>query len=230
MIYQIKNHHTDAVMFAVELPPDVATQSESIQCGFAVRKALGLPTGLVHATLTGANFVNANLAGANLACAKLGGANFANANLAGAKLGGANLTGANFTGAYLAGANLTLANIAGANLAGAYLAGANLADANLVGADLAHAYLTSANLACTKGVIDAGLRSDGFRFVGCLTPDGALRVLAGCRYLSAAKARQHWKTTRGATQLGAESLALVDHIERMADILGWPKITEVEAA
>jgi hypothetical protein len=35
------------------------------------------------------------------------------------------------------------------------------------------------------------------------------------------KAREHWIKTRGGTPLGDESLALVDHLERMARIQGW---------
>ena len=82
---------------------------------------------------------------------------------------------------------------------------ADLSGANLIGADL----------------IDCGHRSDGYRFVGSKAKDGTVMVKASCRFFSLADARAHWTRTRGGTQLGAESLALVDHLERMATIAGW---------
>ena len=48
-----------------------------------------------------------------------------------------------------------------------------------------------------------------------------LFVIAGCRRFSPADARKHWAETRGGTQLGAESLALVDHMVALAKIRGW---------
>ena len=90
----------------------------------------------------------------------------------------------------------TKTSLAGANLADAYLAGANLAGANLV---------------------DGGQRSDRYRFVGSVK-DGVLMISAGCRYLSITEAREHWHDTRGGTDLGAETMAILDHIEAVARI------------
>jgi uncharacterized protein YjbI with pentapeptide repeats len=146
-------------------------------------------------------------------------ANLARADLAGADLAGADLGGANLAGADLAGANLAGADLAGADLAGADLARANLARANLARADLAGANLARANLAGAN-VIDGGLRSDGYRFLAVRDGETIL-VRAGCRTLSFEKAREWWSRTRGGTRLGDESLALVDHLERMARIAGW---------
>ena len=114
-------------------------------------------------------------------------------------------------------ANLSRADLSEANLSRADLSGANLSGADLSGADLSGADLSGAD------IIDAGHRSDGFRFVGNKANDGTIMVKAGCRFFSIADARAHWTTTRGGTQLGNESLALLDHIERMAGILGWIK-------
>ena len=149
------------------------------------------------------------------------------ADLSGADLSGADLSGANLSRANLSGANLSRANLSGANLyvadlSGANLSGANLYVADLSGADLSRANLSGANLSGAN-IIDAGHRSDGFRFVGNKANDGTIMVKAGCRFFSIADARAHWTTTRGGTQLGNESLALLDHIERMAGILGWIK-------
>ncbi len=71
-----------------------------------------------------ANFVQANLSGADLT----------DANLRGAALGGADLTGAYLTGADLAAADLTGAILTGANLNWTDLRGADLTDAYLDGA------------------------------------------------------------------------------------------------
>ena len=92
---------------------------------------------------------------------------------------------------------------------------ANLYRADLSGAGLSGADLSGANL------IDAGHRSDGYRFVGTKTKTGTIMIKAGCRFFTIPEARDHWAKTRANTQLGNESLALVDHIERMAGILGW---------
>lgn len=82
-------------------------------------------------------------------------------------------------------------------------ASANLTDANLTGANL----------------IDGGQRSDGYRFVGWVK-DGALMILAGCRYFTLPEARAHWVKTRGGTPLGDETMAILDHIEAVAVIRG----------
>ena len=63
-------------------------------------------------------------------------------------------------------------------------------------------------------------RSDGYTFLIAPTPEGP-RIIAGCRYFSLEQARKHWANTRGGTRLGQESLALVDHLERMAILNGF---------
>ena len=63
-------------------------------------------------------------------------------------------------------------------------------------------------------------RSDGYTFTIAPTPVGP-RIIAGCRYFTFDEGRKHWQDTRGGTQLGDESLALVDHLERMATICGF---------
>ena len=70
-------------------------------------------------------------------------------------------------------------------------------------------------------LIDCGHRSDGYRFVGIMAADGTIMVQAGCRFFSLTDARRHWLATRPDTQLGKESLAFCDHIERMAGVLEW---------
>lgn len=64
-------------------------------------------------------------------------------------------------------------------------------------------------------------RSDGYLFVCCQDKSKAVIIIAGCRYFTIPQARKHWRKTRGGTRLGSESLALVDHLERMAKIAGW---------
>src|SRR5690606_25197497 len=119
--------------------------------------------------------------------------------------------------------NLARANLADADLAGADLARANLADADLARANLARANLAGANLAradlAGADLIDGGQRSDGYRFVGSVR-DGAIWITAGCRYFDLASARAHWLATRGGTPLGDETMAILDHIERVARVRG----------
>jgi hypothetical protein len=81
-----------------------------------------------------------------------------------------------------------------------------------------------------SGVVLLATRSDGYNFVAVPTPDGP-RIIAGCRYFTFADARVHWSATRGGTQLGDESLALVDFLERMATIRGFmePVVAPAEA-
>jgi uncharacterized protein YjbI with pentapeptide repeats len=156
--------------------------------------------------------VRANLAGAYLA-----GATLARATLARAYLAGANLAGATLDGANLAGATLD-----GANLDGAYLAGAYLARANLAGAYLAGANLDGANLDGARGVIDGGSRSDGYHFVGWIR-ENVLMIHAGCRDFDIITGREHWIRTRANTQLGDETMCILDYIEKLAIIRGFIK-------
>ena len=101
----------------------------------------------------------------------------------------------------------------GADLSGADLSRADLSEADLSVADLSRADLSGADL------IDGGQRSDGYRFVGWIK-DGVLQIRAGCRSLDISAAREHWKVTRGGTPLGAETMAILDHIEAVAIIRG----------
>ena len=87
------------------------------------------------------------------------------------------------------------------------------ARADLAGAYLAGAYLAGADL------IDGGQRSDGYRFVGSVKY-GALMISAGCRYFALPDARSHWSSSRGGTALGDETHAILDHIERVANVRG----------
>jgi uncharacterized protein YjbI with pentapeptide repeats len=141
-----------------------------------------------------------------------GDGNLSYANLRGANLRGANLRGAYLGGADLGGADLSEADLVWANLSGAYLRGADLSEADLHGANLRGTYLRGT---C---VIDIGQRSDGFQFYLQLREDDEPLVLAGCRYFRLSKAREHWAKTRGGSQLGDESQALLDHGERLASI------------
>ena len=70
------------------------------------------------------------------------------------------------------------------------------------------------------GMNITAVRSDGYTFTVAPTPEGA-RIIAGCRYFTFDEARLHWTKTRVGTSLGDESLALVDHLERMAVIRGF---------
>ena len=152
-------------------------------------------------------------------CANLSKANLSGANLSGANLSGANLSKANLFGVNLSKANLFEADLSEANLSGANLSGANLLRVNLLRVNLSRTNLLGANLS-GAGIIHGGMRSDGYTFFG-LREEDYIRINAGCRDFPITEGRTHWINTRGKTPLGDESLAILDHIERIAKILGW---------
>ena len=166
-----------------------------------------------RAYLAGANLAGANLAGANLAGADLADAYLARANLAGADLANADLADAYLANAYLARANLARAN----------LAGANLADANL-----ANAYLAGANLAGAKGILGVG-PIDGWLMYAVRWEDSP-RIMAGCRWFTIAKAREHWAPGRDRDEHNALMMAGVDALLSLARAHGWEMPDEEMAA
>ena len=70
-------------------------------------------------------------------------------------------------------------------------------------------------------------RTDNYTFLVAPTPEGP-RIIAGCRYFTFDQAREHWTKTRGGTKLGDESLAIVDHLERMAKLNGFMEPVAIE--
>jgi hypothetical protein len=182
---------------------------------------LGLAVGA--AVTRGANLSGANLSGANLGGAYLGGADLIRANLGRAYLGWAYLSRANLSGADLSGADLSGAYLGGAYLGGAYLSGADLSGADLSGAYLSRAYLSGADLSGAKlgsqWVIPGGARSDGYYFfLQQLTDDVEPMIRAGCRHFTLPEAESHWTKTRGGTDLGRETHAIIRHMIEMARI------------
>jgi hypothetical protein len=165
---------------------------------------------LSRADLSGADLSRADLSGADLS-----GADLSRADLSGANLSVADLSGADLSRANLSGADLSVADLSRADLSGADLSVADLSRADLSGADLSRADLSGANL------IDGGQRVDGYRIVAWLAADGRIMIRAGCRNFDMADARAHWEKTRGGTPLGAETLAILSHIESVARIRGW---------
>ena len=55
-------------------------------------------------------------------------------------------------------------------------------------------------------------RSDGYFFVYVNCADGIKRIQAGCRNFSLKEAKHHWKTTRGDTPLGKETMDIIKHL------------------
>jgi hypothetical protein len=62
------------------------------------------------------------------------------------------------------------------------------------------------------------VRSDRYVFVYVPCSDGKRRVIAGCRYFTMEEAREHWRKTRGGTSLGDETFAILDCLEKLAEI------------
>ena len=86
-------------------------------------------------------------------------------------------------------------------------------------ANLSRANLSRANLSGARGIVDAGQRSDGYRFTAW-AHNGVLQIRAGCRSLSISEARDHWTRTRGYTPLGQETMLRLDLLETLAKLHG----------
>jgi uncharacterized protein YjbI with pentapeptide repeats len=118
---------------------------------------------LAEANLNSVYLTGAELVGANLSNIRLGGmANFVKANLTGANLSGSVFPESYFGGANLTGAILRDADLAGANFPRAILKGADLTGANLTGANMVEADLSEADLTGCRvyGVSAWGLTLD----------------------------------------------------------------------
>jgi hypothetical protein len=115
------------------------------------------------ASLGGANFMNTNLMGSNLSKMSLWGVNFTKANLQRADISNTSLRGAVFIGADLNGANLSNSNLWDVNFGvNSQVGMANLTNVNFSGADLSGAYLSGVNLqnANFSGAILGGVNLD----------------------------------------------------------------------
>jgi hypothetical protein len=154
------------------------------------------------------------------------GANLAGADLAGADLTRANLAGANLAGADLARANLAGANLAGANLAGAYLTGADLAGANLAGANLAGAEIRGETVTRIVGQAVRLTPGDQYTFTAFEMEAGGVKVLAGCRWFTIPEFRAHVASQYPDTDKAADTLEILDYLERRALRVGAMKPDE----
>jgi len=101
---------------------------------------------LVGMNLTGANFIDVNLAETILSAAILHGVNLTKADLSGANLSWADLLGTNLRKANLQRANLDMANLTGTNLTGANLQKAKLSGTDFTGANLNEANFNNARV------------------------------------------------------------------------------------
>lgn len=153
--------------------------------------------------LTGANLCGVDFSGADLSEAI-----FKRANIRRSKFSAANLSGADFFEA-----NLNYVDFTGSNLSGASLSGAFLEGALFSGAVIRQTNLSRTNLRHARDIVRVGPSIDGFEFFGVVR-EGTVWIKAGCRWFTAAEAREHWRRNRGGTKLGEERLELVDFIER----------------
>lgn len=116
--------------------------------------------------LTGSQFRNSAINGADLRKAILVDTDFSYANLSGASVQNAVLTNANLVGTTLRNTNFAEASMTGANLEYAILHNANLANADLRNADFTHAMLNGAEL--------KGARLDGAIFDKAIWSDNTV--------------------------------------------------------
>ena len=56
------------------------------------------------------------------------------------------------------------------------------------------------------------VRSDGYEFIYLPCLDGIKRIIAGCRYFAKEEAYNHWNKTRGGTDLGDETIRILDFL------------------
>ncbi len=66
-------------------------------------------------------------------------------------------------------------------------------------------------------------RSDGATAVIVKDKDGTPIIIGGCHYFTLPQARAYWSKRAGSEQLRHESIAIGEHLERMAIIQGWLK-------
>ena len=62
----------------------------------------------------------------------------------------------------------------------------------------------------------AVFRSDGYWFTYVYCQDHVRRVMAGCRCFTIEEATEHWKKTRGGTELGTETFLILDKLTRVS--------------
>jgi hypothetical protein len=118
-----------------------------------------------------------------------------------------------------------------ANLAGANLAGANLARANLAGADLAGAYLAGAEIRgeTVTRIVGQAVRltpGDQYTFTAFEMEAGGVKVLAGCRWFAIPEFRAHVASHYPDTDKAADTLEILDYLERRALRVGAIKPDE----
>ena len=132
----------------------------------------------------------------------------------GVKLGLAVLVG-HATGADLTGASLTGADLAGANLTGAYLTGADLTGADLTGAKIRDETVTR--------IVGQAVRltpGDQYTFTAFEMEAGGVKVLAGCRWFGLDEYRLHVAAEYADTDKAADTLEILDYLERRAVRIG----------
>ena len=136
-----------------------------------------------------------------------------------------------YIGHLFAGQNITGKSFAGCDLTSADFRATNLYDVNFNGATLAYTNFRNADIRCANGleklVIDGGVRSDGYRFLLTRTEPGGWKVKAGCRILTLAQAKAHWRRRRYNTirrkNLDVETRLIIKNMVAIAKHRKWPK-------
>ena len=109
----------------------------------------------------------------------------------------------------------TRANLAGADLTGANLARANLARANLTGAEIRGETVTR--------IVGQAVRltpGDQYTFTAFEMEAGGVKVLAGCRWFTIPEFRAHVASHYPDTDKAADTLEILDYLERRAVRVG----------
>lgn len=88
-----------------------------------------------------------------------------------------------------------------------------LSGVDMFGTSFEGSYVEGLYLNRCKNIVHAGIRSDGYTFIGVRHAD-AIYVKAGCRWMPLDKARKHWGIKyKRARHLAEEALFMIEHIE-----------------
>jgi hypothetical protein len=102
-----------------------------------------------------------------------------------------------------------------------------LGNVDFRGANMNHVnFNDGARFAGAKGIVEGGTRRDGYRFWGWVCKEEGLKIRAGCRNFTLEQAHSWWGRDHRGSKLAAESMLIVESIQKRAELLGLLKKPE----
>lgn len=202
----IKSYRDDPDDYRASAVVQLATSGQPLT-GINARGIDGCGIYIGGRDISGADFTDALLTGAEFTNVRAEGARFADAYLSGASFSAADLRNANFSDATLRGVSFYAADLRGANLRGAHLCGANFAECRVTGARVRGAQLSR--------LVARAKRSRGgeYEFFLWETMKGRPWITAGCRSMSPKAFRRHVDDEYRGTDKAAETLRILDYFD-----------------